>query len=59
MEREDITKVEGIKENTMDRKKALKTMGFVALSAATMMMLLSKPNKAVAASPAPPPDWAE
>ena len=38
------------KEQQINRKKAIKKVGYVALSAATMMLLLSKPDKAVAAS---------
>jgi len=40
-------------EPTMDRKQAIKKAGYVALSAATMMLLLSIPKQA-AASPADP-----
>lgn len=40
-----------------DRREAIKKTGYVALSAATMMLLISKPDKAVASSPAPPPAW--
>jgi hypothetical protein len=39
----------------ISRKEALKKTGYIALSAATMMLLLNKPDKAVASSPAPPP----
>ena len=45
------------KAPVIDRKKALKKAGYIALSAATMMLLVSKPDKAVASSPAPPPGW--
>jgi hypothetical protein len=43
----------------IDRKQAIKKAGYIALSAATMMMLLSKPENAQAGSsaPAPPPVW--
>lgn len=41
----------------MNRKEAIKKTGYVALSAATMMLLLSKPENAHAGSPAPPPVW--
>jgi len=38
------------------RKEAIRKAGFIAVSAATTMILLSNPNKAVAdTSPAPPP----
>ena len=42
----------------ISRKDAMKKMGFTALSAATMMILLNKPGKVNAqASPEMPPDW--
>ncbi len=41
----------------IDRKEALKRTGYLALSAATMMILLNKPDKAVASSPTAPPGW--
>jgi hypothetical protein len=41
----------------MDRKEAIKKTGYLALSAATMMLLISIPNKAVASSPEAPPAW--
>ena len=44
--------VEGKK---ISRKDAIKKAGYIAASAATMMVLPSNPNKAQAASPAPPP----
>jgi len=44
------------KEPVMDRKQAIRKAGYVALSAATMMLLLSIPKQA-AASPASPGDW--
>ncbi len=47
---------EGFLVREMDRKEALKKAGFIALSAATMMVLLNKPDKAVASSPAAPDD---
>ena len=45
-----ITGTEKKKEKVMNRKEAIKKTGYIALSAATMMLLLSKPDKAVAAS---------
>ena len=41
------------------RKEAIKKAGYIAVSAATMMILLSSPNKAQAgtASPAPVGPW--
>jgi hypothetical protein len=59
IENREVTeeKKEGFFEREMDRKEALRKAGFIALSAATMMLLLNKPNKAVASSPAPPPVW--
>jgi hypothetical protein len=52
----DITKKElqGLQENKISRKEALKKTGFIVLSAATTMVLLKSPAQA-AASPAPPP----
>jgi hypothetical protein len=41
----------------IDRKQAIKKTGYIALSAATMMLLLSKPENAQAGSPAIPPLW--
>lgn len=46
-----------ISEKKISRKEALKKTALIAVSAATMMMLLSSPNKAQAASPAPPSVW--
>ena len=51
----DIRNEEGSKDRLIDRKEAIKKTGYIALSAATMMLLLSKPNKAVASSPSNPP----
>ncbi len=54
----EIKKSEEKTENLISRKEAIKKTGYIALSAATMMLLLNKPNKAVAASaPADPPVW--
>jgi len=41
----------------INRKDAIRKGGYIALSAATMMLLLSKPDKAVASSPAPVDPW--
>ena len=49
--------MKGLKERKISRKEAIKKTGFIVASAATMMILLSNPNKAQAASPAPPPAW--
>jgi len=46
----EIAGTEQEQKQVMSRKKAIKKVGYVALSAATMMLLLSKPDKAVAAS---------
>lgn len=43
-------------EKKISRKDAIKKTGYVALSAATMMLLLSKPAQAQS-SPAPPAVW--
>ena len=45
----------GSEGKKISRKDAIKKVGYIAASAATMMVLLSNPNKAHAASPAPPP----
>ncbi len=45
------------KEPVMNRKEAIKKMVYIALSASTMMLLLNKPDKAVASSPAAPNPW--
>ena len=45
------------KERTMTRKEAIKKTGYMALSAATMMLLLSKPANAAVSSPASPGIW--
>ena len=49
--------IKGLKERKISRKEAIKKTGYIVASAATMMILLSNPNKAQAASPAPPPAW--
>jgi len=53
--RKNLSEIEGKK---ISRKEAIKKAGYIAASAATMMVLLSNPNKAHAASPAPPPKTA-
>ena len=55
----DIT-TENITESNakkITRKEAIKKVGYIALSAATMMVLLSNPLKASASSPAPVGPW--
>ena len=56
---EEIAKktIVDLEEKKISRKQAIKKTGYIALSAATMMILLSNPNKAQAASPAPPTTW--
>lgn len=51
--------IDNFKEKKISRKDAIKKTGYFAVSAATMMILLSNPNKAQAASPAPaaPTKW--
>jgi hypothetical protein len=46
-------------ERLISRKKAIKQIGFGALSAATMMLLLNEPAKGQdnPGSPDNPPDW--
>jgi hypothetical protein len=53
IQKQDNSDVEAKK---MTRKQALKKGGLIALSAATMMVLVSTP-KTASASPAPPPAW--
>ena len=47
------------KGKKISRKEAMKKMGFTALSATTMLILLNKPDKAQAqpGSEELPPDW--
>jgi hypothetical protein len=42
-------------EKMISRKDAIKKAGYIAVSAATMMILLSSPSQAQASRPAPPP----
>jgi hypothetical protein len=42
-------------EKMISRKEAIKKAGYIAVSAATMMILLSSPSQAQASQPAPPP----
>lgn len=44
-------------EKLIGRKEAIRKAGLIALSAATMMFLIGKPDKAVAQSPPDPPVW--
>lgn len=50
-------KLTDLKAAKMTRKQAIKKSGYIAVSAATMMILLGSPNKAQAASPEAPPIW--
>lgn len=46
------------KDKKITRKEAIKKTGYMAVSAATMLILLSNPNRAQAqTSPAPTPAW--
>ncbi len=46
------------KDKKITRKDAIRKSGFIALSAATTLILLGSPNKAAAVSaPPPPPPW--
>jgi hypothetical protein len=42
-------------EKKITRKEAIKKAGYIAVSAATMMILLSSPSQAQGSAPAPPP----
>jgi len=55
---EEITQEEKTNNNgkTITRADAIKKVGYIAVSAATMMILLSSPNKAMAVSPATLPE---
>lgn len=47
-----------LKAKKMTRKEAIRKSGYIAVSAATMMILIGSPNKAQAGSPTPPPlNW--
>ena len=53
-------KIADLKDKKMTRKEAIKKSGFIAVSAATMMILLGSPNNAngqPATSPAPADPW--
>jgi hypothetical protein len=50
-------KLDDLKDKKITRKEAIKKSGYIAVSAATMMILLGNPQKAQASSPAPPPLW--
>lgn len=52
----DMIKGEIVKEKDISRKDAIKKAGYIAVSAATMMMLVGYP-KTAAASPAPERNW--
>jgi len=46
-----------LKDKKMTRKEAIRKSGYIAVSAATMMILIGSPNKAQAASLPPPGGW--
>jgi len=50
-------KVADHSDNKITRKEAIKKTGYIAVSAATMMILLGSPKKAQASSPAPVNPW--
>lgn len=52
-------KISGQEEKKITRKEAIRKSGYIALSAATTVILLGSPNKAQAAltSPTSPPPW--
>jgi hypothetical protein len=50
-------KAAGLRGNNITRKEAIKKTGYIAVSAATMMILLGSPKKAQASSPAPVNPW--
>jgi hypothetical protein len=53
--KDSIERDKGVKKIT--RKEALKKAGYAAFSAATMMLLLNDPAKAIGNSPEATPDW--
>ena len=56
---EEIAKrtIDDLEQKKITRLQAIKKTGLIAMSAATMMILLSNPAKAQSASPAPPTVW--
>ena len=48
--------LEGLLEKKISRKEAIKKTGYIAVSAATMMILINSPSQAQSSQPAPPPD---
>jgi hypothetical protein len=54
---EEIAKrtIDDLEQKKITRLQAIKKTGLIAMSAATMMILLSNPAKAQSASPSPPP----
>ena len=50
-------KVADLSDKKITRKEAIKKTGYIAVSAATMMILLGSPKKAQASSPAPVNPW--
>lgn len=54
--KQEVKNLDTSDEKKMTRKEALKKTGYVALSAATMMLLLSSPAKGQTSSPAYPPN---
>ncbi len=44
-------------DKKITRKAALRKSGYIALAAATTLILLGSPAKADTTSPAPPPIW--
>lgn len=51
----DKKELEVLHEKKISRKEAIKKTGYIAVSAATMMILLSSPSQAQTSEPAPPP----
>ena len=57
MKNEKNTQQEESSAPLINRKKAIKKAGYIALSAATMIILLGKPAKAAITSPQSMPLW--
>jgi hypothetical protein len=50
-------KVADLRDKKITRKEAIRKSGYIAVSAATMMILLGSAQKAHASSPAPVDPW--
>lgn len=53
----EVHEAEGTKDRTIDRKEAIKKTGYIALSAATMILLLNQPANAQSSPANPGSGW--